>query len=661
VVINPYTFLPLGVPVERDVPAGHERLAPGRFSGSFSVTLTARSPLLVGPLVAGGSMPPRLDPRDPQSPVMLPGSSLAGAVRSVHEALNNSCLRVVDLGYRAVNRHMVSPKILSDVESGDLKMAVVTQVTDEGLPSLVELCDEVVWVPTGQFAFTPTTGDRVAMPDPPLLERRTNRPPRLKSSVPGLARDPHSRWVVLVTDVAARDPDRTFLFACAHLQSPVVQVGVPRDAQAALARAVETSTDLRTALAGVNAAQHVAVEKHGATVGYRLQLVHDGNRMTPIPQGTPVWVRTATVRGQLAVTEVRLSLVWRGTSRTTLGERIPTAHRPCQDPTSLCPSCRVFGSAGSDEPDPEEFGPSRQNSYRGHVRFADAVAVGTPHLHEMTRAPLSSPKPTAGQFYLDNTGFENQHDPHIPLAHWDSNSDRTEDGTLAARRVRGRKFYWRTQPGNNRTPPGNHRSRIFGQRNDAQAQAVTILGVGSKLRTRITFDNLSADEIGSLVAAVDPRMVLGHSGEVRGPVISVGGGRPFGWGAVTADITGFYASTAKQRYLGADAEQSTDGQPAMPLTMDICVAAYRGVAAARNTAEWALLTKLLTVNPEGVQDAHVWYPPNPTGRHQRGSAKYDEGFAFWQRTSGFRLTNQPNRPLQSLPNPAAPDQNIPRV
>ena len=141
-VINPYTFLPLGVPVERDVPAGHERLAPGRFSGSFSVTLTARSPLLVGPLVAGGSMPPRLDPRDPQSPVMLPGSSLAGAVRSVHEALNNSCLRVVDLGYRAVNRHMVSPKILSDVESGDLKMAVVTQVTDEGLPSLVELCDE---------------------------------------------------------------------------------------------------------------------------------------------------------------------------------------------------------------------------------------------------------------------------------------------------------------------------------------------------------------------------------------------------------------------------------------------------------------------------------------------------------------------------------------
>ena len=387
VVINPYTFLPLGGPVDRDTgSAGHERLAPDHFSGSLLVTLTARSPLLIGPLVAGGSMPPRQDPGNPQSPVMLPGSSLAGAVRSVHEALNNSCLRVVDLGYRAVNRHMVSPKILSDVESGDLKMAVVTQVTDEGLPSLVELCDEVVWVPTGQFAFTPTTGDRVDMPDPPPLKPLQHRPPRLDPGVRGLTRDPASRWVVLVTDVAARPKDSTFLFACARLQSPRVQVGVPRDTQAALARAVETSTDLRSALAGVAAAQHVAVEKHGATVGYRLQLVHDGYRMTPIPQGTPVWVRTATVRGHLVVTEVRLSLVWRGTSRTTLGERIPKDHRPCQDPTSLCPSCRVFGSAGSDEPDPEELGPSRQNSYRGHVRFADAVAVGAPRLHQMTRA-----------------------------------------------------------------------------------------------------------------------------------------------------------------------------------------------------------------------------------------------------------------------------------
>ena len=178
---------------------------------------------------------------------------------------------------------------------------------------------------------------------------------------------------------------------------------------------------------------------------------------------------------------------------------------------------------------------------------------------------------------------------------------------------------------------------------------VSILGVGSTFKTIVTFDNLTPAQVGSLIAAVDPSRVLGGK-----RVISVGGGRPFGWGAVKGQVSNFTAFTAMQRYAGASG--------AIAPSADDCVAAYKEEMKSRHaTGHWETLAKLLTVNPTGVQDSWVWYPPNPAPGHKRGSKAYDEGYAFWQGTSGIGFATKPPKPLRSLADPAVSDQNIPGV
>jgi hypothetical protein len=48
--INPYTFVPLVKAPERGRPAGHSFMAEDRFSGALKITVTARTPLLIGGL-----------------------------------------------------------------------------------------------------------------------------------------------------------------------------------------------------------------------------------------------------------------------------------------------------------------------------------------------------------------------------------------------------------------------------------------------------------------------------------------------------------------------------------------------------------------------------------------------------------------------------------
>ena len=640
-VINPYTFLPVSDDVVRSEPNGHRKLGEDRYSGSFTLTLTAKTPLLLGPLVADGPMPPTAV-GDGQ--VIIPGSSLAGAIRAIHEAMNNSCLRIIDGGYRAVHRHAVSAQLLQDTTDKSLRMAIVAHVTPAGLPDLVHLCDDVVWVPATHFAVTPRTGMRLNLPDSPSVTRSQQRGPRLSEVEPKVSEDPGGRWVVLVTDLRARDKAHPVYFACGRLVQPYHSVTVPPSTQAALARAIETSSDLH----GEHVTQtgYCDVERNGKVLGQRLKLGHDVAAMGPLPEGTPVWVRTEhDADGLASVSEIRLSLAWRRTSRIRTLERVPKSLRPCQDPADLCPSCRLFGSAGAD--DKSDGGPTAQNSYRGHIRFLDAVATKPPVVEQLRRAPLSSPKPTAGQFYLDNAGAEESVHPDVPTAQWDSSGDSPD-----ARKIRGRKFYWRTHQGTGAFPVPQHRGRIFGQRNAAQAKDVTVLGKGSSFTTTVTFDNLSRQEIGSLLAASSPHRVLGEE-----RVLTVGGGRPFGWGAVRGVIAHFVASNALSRYVGAGQDE--------PLTAEACLAAYQEEITSKPAAsQWPTLAKLLKVNLPEVMDAYVWYPPNPKAGEEgitKGTKAYDEGFRFWQGTNGTQFEKRPDTPLKSLPPAHQADQNIPTI
>jgi hypothetical protein len=146
--VNPYAFVRHVPELARKSPAGHAQMADGQLSGVLKVTLTARTPLLIGgygkPGQEGCEIPRRKD-----GTAMVPGSGVMGAVRSLHEALTGSCLRVLNTDFVPVHRHPASTSVTTDV---DLRLAVVTKVDAEGRAALVALCEEWIFFREGTIA-----------------------------------------------------------------------------------------------------------------------------------------------------------------------------------------------------------------------------------------------------------------------------------------------------------------------------------------------------------------------------------------------------------------------------------------------------------------------------------------------------------------------------
>lgn len=712
--INPYTFVSLpATPPPRSVEVpGHSRQGHDRFDGSFSVSVQAETPLLLGPIddpeVRGdaGSGGPEQPPRERKGPpgqprrVIIPGSSLMGAFRSVHETMNNSCLRIADIEYRAVHRlAMTSAVSRALVEggrggTGGLRLGVVAEaVASPGfdpagplrgwVPTAVRLVKDVIWVSATQFARPPSTGDMVSITARAVTTVVTKNTPngpqriqagrKLYTGPDGSVSSSGERdWVVLVTDTHARPSKGRVWFACGLVDESIPALTVSSQAQKRFARAVEGSADLHGEKRPTEL--HIAVPDPAAPAS----LVGHRRHAAGTKRGTPVWVELNPMGSQ--VEDIRLSVAWRRTSTVSLGARIagpapaivtvepslqrqPHGWEPCRESDRLCPSCRIFGSAGDDEK--AEEGATSQNSYRGHVRVDDAVSLGmigangTPDgtdvvSSEITeRAPLSSPRPTAGHFYLDNSAITCQPTEH-PVSQWDSDADgealgRPEGGRSRPRSIRGRKYYWRTSPA---LPSGagehTHRSKARSRSGDENGDgadltaAVHLVMPKAVFRTRVTFENLTLAELGSLIAAICPKLALTPA-PGKSIVTSVGGGKPLGWGSVSTSIDGFAVWSALTRYAGA---------PAHPITAKEAVAEYLSAAATWQWKDrtWAELGRALSLG--AVPDQDVWYPV-PQGT-RRGTPDYDKAYAFFGATVGlWRRRPQgdlvEDKPLVSLP------------
>jgi hypothetical protein len=727
--VNPYTFLPHVVQPDRRSPAFHLGLGVGCLTGSFAVSVTVRTPLLIGGFLRGDGAGAGVQdvPRRGDGAVMIPGSGLHGAIRSLHEALTGSCLRVLDASYVPVHRQGARPGV-----TRDLRLAVVVAVDDRGLPARVALCGREVWVDKDVLANhlqgPLRTGDRFAFPEDRIEKPEKGNRHLLPSayvaheSAPvrgirptqferrgGLTGAVDQTWVLLVTDTRARDPDKRAWFVAGKVDGRVVDVAP--GARAVLSECLVGADDLRPAhdratrdddgpavdsapepgrdvagesspeSGGADQARFVDVkwpplsESTAANTGALAPRAADAQSRAVVGQrlrvsrrlhvGQPVWVRLGSrSEGGDEVVEVRLSQLWRAPGRFSVGERVGAAV-PCDDPEELCPSCRVFGSADTEGRDEDEV--SRQRSYRGHVRVEDAVATGEVTPLEWDLAPLSSPRPSAGQFYLDNAGLTAvqrlARSNEEPIAQWGSKAD----PQTAPRAVRGRKFYWRTTSNLNgaRATPNLDGARTAqtrgarrGHHTDAVSQRVHLVPAGTVFTTVVRFENLSPAEVGSVAAAIDPRLLWPGSNVVT----SVGGGKPFGFGAVTMDVRLERVETAASRYLGAD-------EP-VP-TLEGCVSAFRGAGPAVEVAEvgadgvseprrdpgtvtevaltaWPSIRNVLTL--DYVDDAQVWYPP---GEGARGTAEYDRGFDFWKRSTGITVEGE-ERALVCLPSPAQP-------
>ncbi|WP_411129742.1 TIGR03986 family CRISPR-associated RAMP protein [Streptomyces sp. x-19] len=667
--VNPYTFvqLPKGEPDAgwRAAPAGHGRLAEGRYSGVLEVELTARSPLLLRNVYAGDDgVFPRRSISGFEGPVpYLPGSSLAGAVRSLHETLAGGCLRIFSDNFRPGYRDQVQKR------PPGWRLARVDEVDENGRPLRMQLCSQPpVWVESAALhsalgdADSLRTGARVT-----LLSRGTEVLEREQLEDPNLVRA-HGNWVVLLTDAQTRRKSRKnpaggaklrgrYFCATGELEDTVRGVVFPEGVWEGFLDAVDDTKDMREFRQKPGREDdkpHWVDVLHPRDKGLLGRRIAARRRVYP---DQVVWV-LPEVGGEtlLTVRDIALSVVWRHVGGVDkAGRRVPEHALACTDSRHLCPSCRVFGSADTEGDGGK--GRAEQTAYRGHVRFGDAVPREAYATKQEWLPPMGAPKPGAGQFYLNrDQGSEEKTavEQHAqPLREWGSEGD-----GKGPRGLRGRKQYWLTgTPGErpyfraSAAKPTVFHEDVHEPGNQMLTQGQSVRA-GSVFTARVHFENLSDADLGGLLCALDPALLLrsydGEAPQGEGPEYgwAVGGGRPLGFGTVTSRVCVVWLDDASSRYLG---------EVTPSLDVEEAVAAFRRTASRELKDVWKRqLTKVLRL--DWAAPHRVWYPPAgwlPEQGDPLDPKVLSPSFTFWKETAGGRAKDA-RFPYRQLPSSASP-------
>lgn len=696
--INPYNFIPFPNQVIRRVPPRHDPTfeeAKSLYTGWFMIEWTLRSPMAV-PVDEWGPI---------EGEIRVPGSSVKGAIRSVHEALFGGCLRAVDLGFRPVYRDLATATVnegwrmglvVGSDERGRAKVRLCKEIEDPSGLKPLRIESRIL---TGHYGpGMPQTGDvisfnqsDVTQPTEPAAEDYDRykiqavtghrRPKRLADYKAGDA-------ILLVTDRPENNRQKCH-WSVGVLTDWVLSVG--KAAAIEYAWAIDNARE--TAKVADKVVPHDGVMPQDVP-HYRTR--HGGIRRSAgreLAPGDVIWVQTGSEgpdddevgsSPENVVTAIRHGQLWRtrATGRS-LVDRLPstTLHGCLTGDNAdgggvepLCLSCTLFGAADT-EGDKERTGTHR--AYAGHVRFGPAVhRLGGPKPEPSRLAPLSEPHVGAGIFYLEPEGADvaqqqaRRGEPNTAadrLSRWNS-GERADN-----RRLRGRKFYWASSPQEQLDKltstggyPGQRLRYQKGPNHSAEATATPalILTKGRKLTQKVWFDGI--DEVGlrTLLATFQPHLLFG--GEPVSYALHLGRGKPLGLGSVTAaiDLREMHIETLHARYgtpedatprLDLASQQATEEQ-----ALDRCGDDLRDRV-------WPAAKKLLSIDALG-DDA--WLVSYPTDRpwSEFDGAEFGKSFNWFRSNNGpaeskkdangrRRIMWKPDA-LQDLPQATAPSQRM---
>lgn len=691
--INPYTFVPfpeVDADTFRRVPAGHDRMGTAddgspRLMGTIRMVLHARSPIMVRN--TGPGFPQRWVPEFNTDVPFLPGSGLAGAIRAMHELVAGGCLRMFHGDFLPTYRDEVRSR-----GGGDgWHLAQVKKVdVMHGRPSVLRLCSQMVRIRADVLAEAlggaenVVTGTRIGIPNPSKPKpapnkkgsknRRDGQGTQSPKPLPAVteAKDitTEGNWVLLVTDTAARSrpqggsgngqQKQTCYWVVGQVAGDILEWEKgekwEKDARAAWDRylaCVDDTADAVTSPAG-GGPERVGVHRldkngeQGELIGYR----HRVSRQSHPDQ--VLWVKQPK-SGTNRVEEFAAATMWRHAGAYPASERVPEVLLPCPrsdepdhasgglDP--LCPTCRILGSVDEEQSNRPH---AQQRAYRGHVRFSDGIPrQAEPKIQRGWRMPVGRPRPGAGQFYLDTPGDPQPQEGEHALREWGSRADEP-----APRGLRGRKRYWLTGASAKRPLFRLTTTQDFTGNAVVEGEAVA---EGTEFDVTVSFENLTRAELGGLLCALDPSLVLAAELDGGGEIgMSVGGGRPYGFGTCTATVTDLRARTARDWYL----EQGADGT-----TVDDAVRAFADTVDPGVRDTWPALAAALHL--DHVPPEEVYYPtekPIPAGTLNIDDL--DPGFDFWSESRGYQYEAKKAEegrkvPLTSLKHITDSDQHMP--
>jgi len=185
-------------------------------------------------------------------------------------------------------------------------------------------------------------------------------------------------------------------------------------------------------------------------------------------------------------------------------------HR-CQGYDHLCPACRVFGWVYEKERD-KKVPQDKITAYAGRVCFSHGKAEKETLDYEgsIPLAILSTPKPTTASFYILNA---------------DGESDPDVDYDKGNAQLRGRKFY---RHHGQASPQEYTRAPMDKPKRDNQNRTVRdALKPGAKFTFTVDFENLAQVELGALLYALELEDDLSHR---------LGYAKPLGFGSVKVTV-----------------------------------------------------------------------------------------------------------------------------
>jgi CRISPR-associated protein (TIGR03986 family) len=241
--------------------------------------------------------------------------------------------------------------------------------------------------------------------------------------------------------------------------------------------------------------------------------------------GDLVWVEPER-DGQRARRVVRVQ-VPRTPYKHPVEELLPNHLHHCDKYDRLCPACRVFGwvheKAG-------ELGKKERVAYAGRVRFSHGKLIGGAKkvddpVEGITLAILSTPKPTMTQFYL----FDQNERPG-------GNIDYDTRGA----RLRGRKVYRHHGETPSMHQGGRYEyERAGGAKDDQNRTVCGVLDKGTTFEFTVDFENLALEELGALIWSLELERGMHHR---------LGYGKPLGFGSVIVKIKSLEVLDPQQRF-----------------------------------------------------------------------------------------------------------------
>ncbi|MFB9733442.1 hypothetical protein [Ornithinimicrobium kibberense] len=557
----------------------------------------------------------------------------------MHEALSGSCLRVFDTEFVPAYREQMS-------RGNERELALVADVKhDQHTGEVTSL--RLYIVPESDVVSVPMI-KCAGLHEREQVRTGAHLSVETSMSRPHLAAEVFfhdaGEYTLLVSDTRARQgpEDRWKFRAVRRPQSldqlragtVLVDPEVVSDFNHAAAGLADRKTNpgLRGAVPGLDGWLYEPVGdraynrgRGGKTLGRRLVARGPGGEI--LKRGQPVWVQRNTHKD---VTWVGLSQIWRSAGHFSAGERAGDAS-PCRTDL-LCPSCQMFGSIEQLTTDEKaavkEGRGAEQHSYAGHVWVGSGQFSSAPVLEVLTLPRVDSPRPGAGQFNLAGESImaddpEAQRRlplaPQRPLREWGASADHGQP-----RPIRGSKRYWTS------SWPGRA-ARIEAQTAGAAQDEVVhraCAPVGSVFTVQIFFEGLSTEQVGSLIAAVDPARWLAawHDSDVPAEAarFRLGGGKPFGLGAARSGVT-LHLADMPARWTG-DSEDPPDA-----LTADAAVEAFVAAAPAPVVRTWRALAHMVTedfVNPQLVSYPRHEGPPEQAPFH------------FWKESIGHQRTSR---------------------